>query len=49
MVKMILQKSNQGQYYLTLPKKIVEAKGWDKGKKLKIVFNERGNIELYEE
>ena len=43
---MILQKSKQGQYFLTLPKNIVEAKGWDKGKKLKIIFNERGNIEL---
>jgi len=46
---MKLQKTPKGQYYLTPPKKIVEAKKWGKGQKLKAVFNERGNIELEEE
>jgi hypothetical protein len=45
---MILQKTNKGQFYLTLPKKIVEAKKWEKGQKLVIRFNERGNLELEE-
>lgn len=46
---MILQKTKKGQFFLTLPRKIVEAKGWEKGHKLKIKFNERGNIELHDE
>jgi hypothetical protein len=47
--KMKLQKTVKGQYFLTVPAKIVEAKGWDKGKKLTIRFNERGNLELEEQ
>lgn len=44
----ILQKSNQGQFYITLPKKLVEAKKWERGIRLNAIFNERGNIELEE-
>ena len=46
---MRLQKSKKGQYFLTLPSQVVQAKGWDKGQRLRIKFNERGNIELEEE
>lgn len=46
---MKLQRTQKGQYFLTIPAKIVEAKKWDKGTKLKVVFNERGNIELEEQ
>ena len=46
---MILQKSKNGQFFLSLPLAIVKAKGWDKGQEFKIRFNERGNIELEEE
>lgn len=45
---MILQRTIKGQYFITLPKQVVEAKGWDKGQKIKIRFNERGNLELEE-
>ena len=45
---MKLQKTPKGQYVLTLPKKVVEAKGWEKGIKIKVRFNERGNLELEE-
>jgi len=45
---MILQQSKNGQYFLTLPKNIVEAKSWTKGQELNLKFNERGNIELEE-
>ncbi len=34
------------QYKITLPKAIIEAKGWAKGNKVKILLNERGEIVL---
>ncbi len=34
------------QYKITLPKAIIEAKGWTKGSDVKIVINERGEIIL---
>jgi len=43
---MKLQKTKRGQYFITLPKNIVEAKGWLKGQRLRPSINERGNIEL---
>jgi len=46
---MKLQRTAKGQYFLTIPAKIVEAKGWTQGKELTIRFNERGNIELEEQ
>jgi len=46
---MKLQKTKRGQFYLTIPKKIAEAKGWDKGTRIIVRFNERGNLELEEE
>ena len=43
---MKLQKTGRGQYFITLPKNLVEAKGWLKGQRLKPQINEKGNIEL---
>jgi bifunctional DNA-binding transcriptional regulator/antitoxin component of YhaV-PrlF toxin-antitoxin module len=34
------------QYKLTLPKAIVEAKGWEKGDKIKVMLDSEGNIIL---
>lgn len=34
------------QYKVTLPKAIIEAKGWAKGSNLKVVLNERGELVL---
>ena len=34
------------QYKITLPKAIIEAKGWHKGNDVKIVLNEKGEIVL---
>ena len=34
------------QYKVTLPKAIIEAKGWSKGNNLRIILNERGEIVL---
>jgi len=41
---MKLQQMKQGQYFLTLPSQIVRAKGWEKGKYLKVEINKEGNI-----
>ena len=44
---MILQENKiNGQFFITLPKVLVNAKGWKGGQKLEIRFNERGNLEL---
>lgn len=45
---MKIQKTNKGQFYLTLPRALVEAKRWDKGTKVKVRLNEKGNLELEE-
>ena len=42
----ILQKQKNGQYFITIPKVLVEAKKWKKGQVIKIRFNEKGRIEL---
>jgi len=36
------------QFLITLPAKLVRAKGWDKGQQLEITFNKRGNLEIVE-
>lgn len=41
-----LQQIKDGQFFITLPKALVEAKKWSKGQILKISFNERGNLEI---
>ena len=42
----ILQFANEKQYKITLPKPIVEAKGWKKGDKIKVKINDKGEIVL---
>jgi bifunctional DNA-binding transcriptional regulator/antitoxin component of YhaV-PrlF toxin-antitoxin module len=34
------------QYKITLPKAIIEAKGWIKGSEVKIILNEKGELIL---
>ena len=34
------------QYKITLPKAIIEAKGWEKGNQLKVVLNQKGELVL---
>jgi len=36
------------RFFITVPKDMVEKKGWKKGQKLFFLFNERGNIEICE-
>lgn len=38
----------KNQYFITLPKTLVEQKGWVKKQALFFIFNERGNIEITE-
>ena len=45
MLKRKLQKSKNGQYFLSLPNQLVRLKGWDKGDE--IIFSEiKGDIVL---
>lgn len=41
-----LQFANGKQYKITLPKPIVEAKGWKKGDLIKVRINDKGEIVL---
>lgn len=41
-----LQFPNKKQYKITLPKQIVEAKGWKKGDKIIVRINDKGEIVL---
>jgi hypothetical protein len=34
------------QYKITLPKAIIEAKGWKKGNDVRVMLNERGELVL---
>ncbi len=45
MVKVVL---NNGQYKITLPKELAEAKGWGKGVILRFVENVDGTVSLKE-
>jgi bifunctional DNA-binding transcriptional regulator/antitoxin component of YhaV-PrlF toxin-antitoxin module len=38
----------KGQFTITIPKDIVHTMGWEKGQRLGLMFNERGNIEIKE-
>jgi hypothetical protein len=51
MVKLQQVKEKQGQmlrikYSITLPRLMIDRKGWKKGQDLFFIFNERGNIEI---
>ena len=41
-----LQFANKKQYKITLPKQIVEAKGWKKGDEIKVRINNKGELVL---
>jgi bifunctional DNA-binding transcriptional regulator/antitoxin component of YhaV-PrlF toxin-antitoxin module len=41
-----LQYDNNKQYKVTLPKAIIDAKGWQKGDELKIALDAEGNLVL---
>jgi hypothetical protein len=43
----ILQQG-KSQFFVTIPKDLIQAKKWKKGQKLLLIFNERGNIEMRE-
>ena len=43
---MKLQFDNNKQYKLTLPKALIDAKGWKKGSEIKIELDAEGNIIL---
>ena len=42
-----LQESGD-RYFITIPKDMVEKKGWKKAQPLFFTWNERGNIEIHE-
>jgi len=51
MVKLQEVKEKQGlneriKYSITMPRLMIDKKGWKKGQELFFVFNERGNIEI---
>ena len=46
---MKLQLMNKKQYFITLPNKIIRAKGWSKGDNIKIVIDQKGDIVLKKE
>lgn len=45
---MILQETKNNQFFLNLPRALVRAKGWKKGKKLDIKINREGNLIILE-
>ncbi|MFH1839647.1 MAG: hypothetical protein ABH849_00685 [Nanoarchaeota archaeon] len=44
---MKLQQLKTGQHFLTLPRQIMRAKGWEKGDIIKIKINDKGELVLY--
>jgi len=44
----IIQKTNKGQFIITLPRIIVELKGWKKGTKIIFIQDNLGNLILKE-
>lgn len=43
---MKLQKTNTGQYLVTIPKQIIKIKKWRKGQEFLPSINEKGRLEL---
>jgi antitoxin component of MazEF toxin-antitoxin module len=41
-----LQFDSNKQYKLTLPKALIDAKGWKKGSEIKVELDQQGNIVL---
>lgn len=46
MPKLQQMTASNNQYFLTLPKQIVMAKGWQKGNEIKVELDNKGNIVL---
>jgi hypothetical protein len=46
LASMVKLQFDSKQYKVTLPKAIIEAKGWAKGNELKVLINEKGEIIL---
>ena len=46
MPKLQQMTSNNNQFFLTLPKQIVMAKGWQKGYQIKVELDTKGNLVL---
>ena len=44
-----LQFDSNNQYKITLPKALIDAKGWQKGDEIKIILDEKSNIILKRE
>ena len=44
-----LQHDSNGQYKITLPKSIIEAKRWKRGDSIRILLSNEGNIVLRNE
>lgn len=48
-MKLLARRNHEGkivQYFLTIPKKMVEAKGWKAGEKINITFGPHGEFVL---
>jgi hypothetical protein len=45
-MKMVRLQEFKGQFSITIPREFIEKKGWKKGQKLIVSFNERGDIEI---
>jgi len=43
---MKLQKMNNKQFFITLPNAIINAKGWIKGDKIRVLLDQKGDIIL---
>ncbi|MBW2996707.1 AbrB/MazE/SpoVT family DNA-binding domain-containing protein [Candidatus Woesearchaeota archaeon] len=41
-----LQFDNNKQYKITLPKALIDAKGWSKGSEIKVELDQQGNLLL---
>lgn len=44
-----LQFDSNNQYKITLPKALIDAKGWQKGDEIRIILDEKSNIILKHE
>ena len=42
-----LQYDSNGQYKITLPKAIIEAKGWKRGDNITIILDDKGDMRLH--
>jgi len=43
-----LQQQKNGQFFITVDRKLAKAKSWKKGQELKWIINKKGDLELKE-